>query len=214
VEKLHALYLWIVAHWGAVSLAATVLVWLCNAATRHWSTRTGLVKVLGFVLEVLSPLTSKEVPGWFKWPFTSVSPAQRAMALRIKRARVDTAKIVLPLLLAASMVSACSQTIPQPRRCRHLDAIGALGGVPWDHGQCLQAQRRRNWLVGITAGLGVVAGAGGISAVIPEDSQRWRLAAGISSAVLAIGAAVLAPFVASAQSNLSEHCSEYKAVPK
>lgn len=65
---------WMTAHWPLVAVVALALISVVNAATQHWSSHTGLVKVLLFVAEILSYFTSKDVPGWFKWPLTSRAP--------------------------------------------------------------------------------------------------------------------------------------------
>lgn len=72
---MQAVVSWMAAHWVLVSLAAVALISVINAATKHWSSHTGLVAVLLRISELLSYFTSKDVPGWFKWPLTSVPPA-------------------------------------------------------------------------------------------------------------------------------------------
>lgn len=67
---------WITAHWLAISIAAAAAIAIINAATRHWSEHKGLVRVLLFVSEVLSILTSRgsTLIGPVKPPLLSVPP--------------------------------------------------------------------------------------------------------------------------------------------
>jgi hypothetical protein len=75
----------------------------------------------------------------------------------------------------------------------------------WTEAQCRRAQVKRDALTGVSAGLAVATGAGGIGAVFPE-SESYRLPLGLVSLGLGIAAAVLAPFVSSAAADLANHC--------
>ena len=48
-------------HWMTISMVMVVLISILNAATRHFSEHKGLVKVLSFISEMLSILTSRGV---------------------------------------------------------------------------------------------------------------------------------------------------------
>lgn len=57
---------WMSAHWVLIAIIVAALVQVLQLATVHWSGRTGLVKGLLFVVNLLSPFTSKDEPGWLK----------------------------------------------------------------------------------------------------------------------------------------------------
>ncbi len=63
-------------NWGTITIISLILIQVLNAATRHWKDNTGAVKVITFISEVLSIITSKgQTNGSFgkvKAPFTSV----------------------------------------------------------------------------------------------------------------------------------------------
>lgn len=71
---MQAVLTWLATYWWLVSLTAVAVISILNAATRHWSTAEGFKRWALFFTEIISPLTSKEVPGWVKLPLTSVPP--------------------------------------------------------------------------------------------------------------------------------------------
>jgi hypothetical protein len=109
---------WLTTHWALVSSIAVVLVAILNAATRHWSGHAGAVKVLLFVVELLSFLTSRDVPGWLKWPFASKSPDDKP------KTRIDTRTLMLMCLPLA----ACSVSWQQATKTT-LDSVGEGASV-------------------------------------------------------------------------------------
>ena len=68
-------------NWGTITIILIVLIQILNAATRHWKDNTGAVKVLTFLSEIFSILTSRgQVNGSLgkvKAPFTSVNNQEK-----------------------------------------------------------------------------------------------------------------------------------------
>lgn len=62
---------WLSANWHYVLVAITITMSALNAATRHWSSHEGFVKVATFITELLSVLVSKDVQGMLKLPGVS-----------------------------------------------------------------------------------------------------------------------------------------------
>jgi hypothetical protein len=199
---------WCTAHWQLISIVALFVVSVLNSITQHFGAgHPRIVPIIGVILEALSFLTSRGTRSSLPGPLGRLKlPLQNVptpVELVTKRARVSGLTLMCLLLLAG-----CAHNL-EPRRCTHL--LGQRGGMalsPWADTDCKRAQVKRDWLVGLTAGLAVAGGAGGIGSLFP-DEQRYRLAVGVTSAALAIGAAIVTPFLASAQRNLSDHCVEY-----
>jgi len=204
---MQAIITWCTAHWELISLGLLFLVSLLNSITAHFGAgHPRIVPIIGVVVEALSFLTSRgarsSLPGplgRLKFPLQNVPPKLEQVTAR---QRISGLMLMLMLMLT---MCACGTPL-EPRRCTHL--LGTTM-TPWADTDCKRAQVKRDWLVGLTAGLAVAGGAGGIGSLFP-DEQRYRLAVGITSAALALGAAIVAPFLASAQRNLSDHCVEYK----
>jgi len=78
VSHLIIMWSWITAHWVLVSAALSVALSIANMATPHWKGAAGIARMLGFALEVVSWLRSKDAPagplGPLKLPLTSVPP--------------------------------------------------------------------------------------------------------------------------------------------
>jgi len=202
---MQAVIMWCTAHWQHLSLGILFIVSVLNSITAHFGVgHPRIVPVIGVILEALSFLTSRgarsSLPGplgRLKLPLQNVPPKLEAVT-----ARQRISGLTLMCLL---LVGGCAHNL-EPRRCTHL--LGTTM-TPWADTDCKRAQVKRDWLVGLTAGLAVAGGAGGIGSLFP-DEQRYRLGVGLTAAALAIGAAIVTPFLASAQRNLSDHCVEYK----
>jgi hypothetical protein len=201
-------------HWEIVSVAATLLLMIGNALTKHFSNSTKLVRVLAWIMEMLSPFTSKDVPGWLKAPFTSVTPAQGAMKERIRQAReADTdprgrlSSVLVPLavLVGASLLAAswtgCSVVYVARR-----PTVRATTN-PWTDADCRKAATKRAALLAVTSVLGAAAGGTGIAAPFP-DGQDKRIVLGVTAAVSALGAAGVAPFLSQVVADLHDHCEQ------
>ena len=202
---MNAIITWCTAHWELISLALLFIVSVLNSVTQHFGTgHPRIVPVIGVLIEALSFLTSKGTRsilpgplGRLKFPFQNVPPKPEQVTVRQRISGLT--------LMVLILIGGCAHSL-EPRRCTHL--LGTTM-TPWADTDCKKAQVKRDWLVGLTAGLAVAGGAGGIGSLFP-DEQRYRLAVGLTSAALALGAAIVTPFLASAQRNLSDHCVEYK----
>ena len=68
-------------NWGTITIVLLVLIQVINAATKHWQDNKGVVKVLTFISEVFSIVTSKGVVngsfGKIKAPLTSVKGSKK-----------------------------------------------------------------------------------------------------------------------------------------
>lgn len=109
---------WLTAHWALVSSIAVVLVAIVNRATLHWSNHAGAVKVLLFVAELLSVLTSRDVPGWLKWPLTSKAPGS-----------VSKPPAGLNLLMALCLMFASCASTPRAYLAKALVATEAADKI-------------------------------------------------------------------------------------
>lgn len=103
---------WMTANWYIVSAVALLLIAVSNSLTKHWSGNTKLARVLTWISEMLSPFTSKNVPGWWKWPFESVSPGDAAREQAVKDAARHGPMLFALLvgggLLGAALLSGCA----------------------------------------------------------------------------------------------------------
>jgi hypothetical protein len=98
-----------------ISAALLILISVCNALSAHYSTKTGLVKALLFVAELLSFMRSRGVSGLLKLPLQSVPPGSAAVP----------PYMLLPVLL---VVVGCSMT-PTQRLEKVFQAAQAAGSV-------------------------------------------------------------------------------------
>ena len=58
-------------HWGTIMMVIYLIINICNGITRHWSEHKGLNRVLGFIVEMLSMVTSYgSIDARFKLPLT------------------------------------------------------------------------------------------------------------------------------------------------
>ena len=112
---------WFTAHWDVVALVLLVAINILNAATRHWSTHAGVVRVLLFLAEVLSIIRSRGAPeggvlGKAKLPLTDGG------------ARGGLPPGVRCLLLLAPLLLGCQATLGATLQ-RALSAGEAAGAV-------------------------------------------------------------------------------------
>jgi hypothetical protein len=70
----------------------------------------------------------------------------------------------------------------------------------------MKAQTKKDALLGVTAGLGALAGIGGLSTAFP-DTDNTRIGLGVSSLIVGVTAALIAPFTASSVQNYADHCT-------
>lgn len=91
---------WLSENWEILVLAATVASSILNAATRHWSEHKGVVKVMLFLSEILSLVTSKGSARAVKLPLTSVKVDKK------------TAVGASSILLVAVFATSCSWSVP------------------------------------------------------------------------------------------------------
>jgi len=64
-------------HWGTIMMVIYLIINICNGITRHWSEHKGLNRVLGFIVEILSMVTSYgSIDARFKLPLTSEKPTE------------------------------------------------------------------------------------------------------------------------------------------
>lgn len=66
------------ANWAAIAMISWVLVGILNAVTKHFGDYEGVKRVAMFILDLLSPIVSKDAPGLLKVPGLSVSPPKKA----------------------------------------------------------------------------------------------------------------------------------------
>lgn len=98
---------WLQSHWLLVVLVLGVLISLLNAATRHWSEHTGVVRVLLYIADALSIIRSKGTSG-------DVLGNAKIPGVPTGSTGVVDGKHILMLvsagLLAASMLTGCCST--------------------------------------------------------------------------------------------------------
>jgi len=198
---------WIGNNWPAILAILGGLVPVLNVISTMAKNYPTAVRWLMHAVAFISWIKSKDniAPGKLgalKIPFTR----ERTNGVTRTSANLHCllALLVAGSLLAGSLAG-CSTTF-SPRRCGTVSTT--LGGTPWADTDCLKAQRTRNiWLAEtiIAGALGTVASA--MTGIRTDDA--WRIGWGITGGALAAVAAGSAPFLASAQKNLSEHCTEF-----
>lgn len=208
METLHGWYLWIIAHWALLSTIAGAVIavlQVVNRLTLSSEHHEGIAKVITKAIDLLSFIASKDVPTWLKWPFTTLGAKKYAMRLRQKQMRSNLGPKIGCLLALCFFASGC-MTALQPRRCGA--GLSALGGAPWSDADCVKAQTKRDGLLGGTIASGALGAiAGGLTGV--RTDEPWRIGWGLTAGLLGAAAGILAPFLASAQKNLTEHCTDF-----
>ena len=72
--------------WAVITMIIYVIINICNGITRHWSEHKGLNRVLGFIVEMLSMVTSYgSIDARFKLPLTSEKPKEEPLLEDIKK---------------------------------------------------------------------------------------------------------------------------------
>ena len=86
MEGVHEMTQILIAHWGVILSVIYLIINVCNGITRHWSEHKGLNRVLGFIVEMLSMVTSYgSIDARFKLPLTSEKPKEEPLLEDIKK---------------------------------------------------------------------------------------------------------------------------------
>lgn len=100
---MNSIYEYILTHWGTIIAGILIVINILNAITKHWSNKTGPVKVLSFITEILSFVCSWDVKGIFKPPFISKKPLETLGSSDEKGGKIASLAIpFLALVLASS----------------------------------------------------------------------------------------------------------------
>ena len=204
---LHSIIDWCAANWIIVSTAALLLVNVLNAITRHYSQHAGLVKVLSFIAEHLSFLTSKEVPSWFKWPLTSRAPG-------IVDGKLRPLHVMLPLALLLVGSGGCGSVVFMARpHVLGAPALQADTSAAWSDSAC---QAKQTTVTIEKAVAWALAPAGIVAAVVAaivsakvKDPETAALATGITSGALSAGAFIDGLFLDKDTTLLHDNCAAY-----